>query len=138
MTTTDAALSAPLLDALFSRAHAFLETDADRAKLPLYKFGAKAENPRLFGLALEEAEYSVRLGNIPSGVYLIRVSTKQGEILTQKFIKGGWMYIFQSNTNVCNFMQHDGKDLVKGTKCLTMFVPHSSEFKVILLLHNVW
>ncbi|MEM9576591.1 MAG: FliM/FliN family flagellar motor switch protein [Pseudomonadota bacterium] len=59
MTATDAALCAPLLDGIFQRAHGFLETPEDRETLPAYKFGARAENPRLFGLALGEAEYHV-------------------------------------------------------------------------------
>ncbi len=59
MTATDAALCAPLLDGLFQMAHGFLETQEDRDILPSYKFGARAENPRLFGLAMGEAEYHV-------------------------------------------------------------------------------
>lgn len=59
MTATDAALCAPLLDRLFERAHGFLETPEDRDVLPLFRFGARAENKRLFALALEEPEYTV-------------------------------------------------------------------------------
>ena len=59
MTATDAALCAPLLDGLFQRAHEFLETPEDRNVLPAYKFGARAENPRLFGMAMGQAKYHV-------------------------------------------------------------------------------
>jgi flagellar motor switch/type III secretory pathway protein FliN len=58
MTGTDAALCAPLLDAVFARAHSMLETGEDRHQLPVYRFGARSENPRLLKMALEEAEYS--------------------------------------------------------------------------------
>lgn len=59
MTATDAALCAPLIDLLFKRAHGLLESDADRVALPCLKFGARAENKRLFELALEEPAYTV-------------------------------------------------------------------------------
>ena len=53
LTSTDAALCAPLLDAVFARAHSVLETDEDRRVLPRFKFGARCENARLLKLALE-------------------------------------------------------------------------------------
>lgn len=59
LTSTDAALCAPLIDQLFQRAHGLLENDADRDVLALYKFGARVENARLFGLALDATEYNV-------------------------------------------------------------------------------
>lgn len=59
MTATDAALCAPLIDRLFARAHGLLETTEDREVLPCFKFGARAENTRLFGLSLEDPEYTV-------------------------------------------------------------------------------
>ncbi|WP_187428772.1 hypothetical protein ROLI_017830 [Roseobacter fucihabitans] len=57
LTETDAALCAPLLDAVFQRAHGLLERDSDRDILCPYKFGARVETPRLFALALDELEY---------------------------------------------------------------------------------
>ena len=59
LTATDASLCAPLMDMLFQKANGLLETDRDRADLGLYRFGARAENKRLFELALEEPEYHV-------------------------------------------------------------------------------
>lgn len=59
MTATDAALCAPLIDLLFTRAHGLVDNDADRVALPCLKFGARAENKRLFELALDEVEYTV-------------------------------------------------------------------------------
>lgn len=59
MTATDAALCAPLIDLLFKRAHGLVDNDADRVALPCLKFGARAENKRLFELALDEVEYTV-------------------------------------------------------------------------------
>ena len=59
MTATDAALCAPLIDLLFKRAHGLVDNDADRVELPCLKFGARAENKRLFELALDEVEYTV-------------------------------------------------------------------------------
>ncbi|MEM6563799.1 MAG: FliM/FliN family flagellar motor C-terminal domain-containing protein [Pseudomonadota bacterium] len=59
MTATDAALCAPMLDALFAKANALLETAEDRAVVASYKFGARAEDSRLFALALDAAEYHV-------------------------------------------------------------------------------
>ncbi|WP_298970956.1 flagellar motor switch protein FliM [uncultured Roseobacter sp.] len=59
LTSTDAALCAPLLDALFQRSHGLLEEDADRDILCPYKFGARVENARLFGLALDANEYHI-------------------------------------------------------------------------------
>ncbi|MFK7745103.1 MAG: FliM/FliN family flagellar motor C-terminal domain-containing protein [Roseobacter sp.] len=59
MTATDAALCAPVLDAIFTRAHNLLETDKEKEILNRYKFGSRAENKRLFQLALEEPEYNL-------------------------------------------------------------------------------
>lgn len=59
MTATDAALCAPMIDLLFKRAHGLVDNEVDRAVLPCLKFGARAENKRLFELALEEPEYTV-------------------------------------------------------------------------------
>ena len=59
LTATDATLCAPMIDALFARAHALLETDTDRAVLPAYRYGARCENPRLLQMALSDPEYGV-------------------------------------------------------------------------------
>lgn len=59
MTVTDAALCAPLMDALFKRANAVLETEKDKDVLSCFRFGARAENARLFELAMGAAEYHV-------------------------------------------------------------------------------
>jgi flagellar motor switch/type III secretory pathway protein FliN len=59
MTSTDAALCAPLVDLLFARANALLETPQERDVLPLFKFGARADSLRLFAMGLEEPEYNV-------------------------------------------------------------------------------
>ena len=57
MTATDAALCAPVLEALFERAHGMLETPKDKGVLNRYSFGARCENARLFNLALGAHEY---------------------------------------------------------------------------------
>lgn len=59
LTSTDAALCAPLLDRVFARANGMLETDEDRRVLPGFKYGAHCDNARLLTLALEEPEYTV-------------------------------------------------------------------------------
>ncbi|MGB7243003.1 MAG: FliM/FliN family flagellar motor switch protein [Sulfitobacter sp.] len=59
MTTTDAALCAPLLDRVLERATHLLETDADRRVLSGFRFGARTENARLLQMALNDAEYNV-------------------------------------------------------------------------------
>ena len=59
LTATDATLCAPMIDALFARTHALLETDTDRAVLPAYRYGARCENPRLLQMALSDPEYGV-------------------------------------------------------------------------------
>lgn len=59
LTSTDAALCAPLLDEMFQRSHALLETDADRDILCPYKFGARVEDKRLLALALDKSEYNI-------------------------------------------------------------------------------
>lgn len=59
MTQTDAAMCAPLLDALFDKASAAVEDEADRLLLRGFTFGARSEEPRLVAMALEDAEYRV-------------------------------------------------------------------------------
>lgn len=59
MTSTDAALVAPLIDALLTRAAGLPETEADRAMIDGYRFGARAKDSRLLGLALEASRYHV-------------------------------------------------------------------------------
>lgn len=59
MTATDAAMCAPLLDALFDKASTAVEDEADRLLLRGFTFGARSEEPRLVAMALEDAEYRV-------------------------------------------------------------------------------
>lgn len=78
MTETDAALCAPLIEGLLARANTLLEEEEDRDLIARFRFGAKAENARLFDLALDAAEYSIlRLtvdvagGKVQSNIVLI-------------------------------------------------------------------
>lgn len=57
MTRTDAAMTAPLLDALFERAIPMLEQPSDRALFTGFGFGAMAEDARTARMALEEQDY---------------------------------------------------------------------------------
>lgn len=59
LTATDAALCAPMLDAVFQRAHDLLETPDDRHILAPYRFGAKAESKRVFLMSLDQPDYHV-------------------------------------------------------------------------------
>ncbi|EEB83185.1 FliM/FliN family flagellar motor C-terminal domain-containing protein [Roseobacter sp. GAI101] len=59
MTGTDAALAAPLIDALLERAAKLVETDEDRAVLTGYRFGAKSHNVRLLMLSLDAPEFHI-------------------------------------------------------------------------------
>lgn len=59
LTATDAALCAPVIDALFQKACGLLDSEQDRAVLGEYRFGARSEDPRLFQLALGDPEYNV-------------------------------------------------------------------------------
>jgi len=57
MTRTDAAMVAPLLDAVLQRSAALLETDAERQVFDGFKFGARVEDVRTLGLMLEAQDY---------------------------------------------------------------------------------
>lgn len=57
MTSTDASLCAPLIDSLIHSVYAILETDDDRRLLGPYAFGAKCQNARVFGMALNAITY---------------------------------------------------------------------------------
>lgn len=59
MTETDAAISAPFLDALLERAAGLPEDEDDRQWLSGYRFGARAEDRRLLLLALDDANYKL-------------------------------------------------------------------------------
>lgn len=59
MTTTDAAICAPFLDAIFERAEGMPEGEADRRLLKGYRFGARAEDARLLHLSMDAASYQV-------------------------------------------------------------------------------
>lgn len=59
MTETDAAMCAPMLDALFEMAANAVEDEADKTLLRGYTFGVRAEEPRLVAMALEQPEYRV-------------------------------------------------------------------------------
>lgn len=59
LTATDAALCAPVIDAVFKRSSALLESQSDKDLLAVYKFGARCENARLFNLALGGPDYHV-------------------------------------------------------------------------------
>ena len=59
MTSTDAALCAPLLDALIARASGIVEDENDHTLLSGYRYGACADGPRLLAMALEAPEYCV-------------------------------------------------------------------------------
>lgn len=59
MTATDAAMCAPMLDALFEMAAPMPEDQQERDLLDGFRFGARADEPRLLLLALEASEYAV-------------------------------------------------------------------------------
>ena len=59
MTATDAAMVAPMLDALFERVSPVLEIDAEKRMMAGYSFGARAEDTRVLGMALDAQNYHV-------------------------------------------------------------------------------
>ncbi|ASM71800.1 MULTISPECIES: FliM/FliN family flagellar motor switch protein [Roseobacteraceae] len=59
MTDTDAAMCAPMLDALFAKAAQAVEDEGDKLLLRGFTFGARADEPRLVAMALEERDYRV-------------------------------------------------------------------------------
>lgn len=59
MTRTDAAMVAPLLDAVLQRSAELLETDAERCVFEGFRFGANVEDVRTLGLTLEAQDYHV-------------------------------------------------------------------------------
>lgn len=76
LTSTDAAICVPFLDALLTRAAPLPDAEEDRRWLEGYRFGARAEDPRLVLMALEAPEHRV--------VHLtvdIAGGTRQGRIM---------------------------------------------------------
>jgi flagellar motor switch protein FliM len=59
MTQTDAAMCAPLLDALFERVAPMLEVEAERDVVGGFSFGARFEDARALDMALDMPEYFV-------------------------------------------------------------------------------
>ena len=59
MTATDAAVCAPFLDALLSRAADLPEDPGEKALLKGYQFGARVPNARLLLMSLDEARYEI-------------------------------------------------------------------------------
>lgn len=59
MTRTDAAMVAPFLDALLERSAVLPEVETDRFLLGGFKFGARADDDRMLGLALDAAQFRV-------------------------------------------------------------------------------
>jgi flagellar motor switch protein FliM len=59
MTTTDAAICAPFLDAILQRAAALPEAESDQRLIKDYRFGARAEDSRLLQLAMDAPLYHV-------------------------------------------------------------------------------
>lgn len=77
LTSTDASLCAPLIETLISKMHSLLESEADRQLLPLYRFGARCQDARLFDLALNAGLYQtyrltldINAGSFQSGLTL--------------------------------------------------------------------
>lgn len=59
MTQTDAAMCAPLLDALFNRVGLLVEDASQRRMIDGYKFGAQFDDQRALKIALDENDYYV-------------------------------------------------------------------------------
>ena len=59
LTATDAAISAPFVEALMARAAKLPDDEAERGYLEGYSFGARVESPRLLVMALDAPEYLV-------------------------------------------------------------------------------
>lgn len=59
LTRTDAALCAPMLDAVLARSVTLLEVEADRRVFDGFKFGARVEDVRTLGLALDAPDFVV-------------------------------------------------------------------------------
>ncbi|MGB3245360.1 MAG: FliM/FliN family flagellar motor C-terminal domain-containing protein [Sulfitobacter sp.] len=59
MTATDAAVCAPFLDALLSRAATLPDDPNEKALIEGYRFGARVADARLLMMALEEAQYQI-------------------------------------------------------------------------------
>jgi flagellar motor switch protein FliM len=59
MTATDAAICAPVLDALLARAAPLPDAEAEQALLAGFHFGAHVSEPRVLGMALEAPSYEV-------------------------------------------------------------------------------
>ncbi len=76
MTETDAAISAPFLDALLERAAVLPETEAERQLLQGFRFGTRAEDARLLLMTLEQPVYQVVHITVD-----ISAGTRQGTII---------------------------------------------------------
>ena len=75
-TRTDAALCAPMLDAVLARSAALLEVEADRRVFAGFKFGARVEDVRTLGLALDAPDFTVFHLTLD-----LAGGTRQGDIL---------------------------------------------------------
>lgn len=76
LTRTDAALCAPMLDAVLARSAALLDIDADRRVFDGFKFGARVEDVRTLGLALDAPDFAVFHLTLD-----LAGGTRQGDIL---------------------------------------------------------
>ena len=76
LTSTDAAICVPFLDALLTRAAPLPDAEEDRRWLEGYRFGTRAEDPRLVLMALEAPEHRVVHLTID-----IAGGTRQGRIM---------------------------------------------------------
>ncbi|WP_223422867.1 FliM/FliN family flagellar motor C-terminal domain-containing protein [Tateyamaria pelophila] len=76
MTRTDAAICAPLLDAVFERVPKIVDSAEDARLVDGFRFGAKAEHSRALRIALEAPEYTI----LRLTIDLAR-GTRQGEMV---------------------------------------------------------
>ncbi|OAN78350.1 hypothetical protein A8B82_10185 [Sulfitobacter sp. EhC04] len=76
MTDTDAAVTAPFVNALIKRAAALPDAPADKHLLAGHAFGSRVDNPRLLSLALEEQAYRLITLTVD-----IAGGVRQGQIL---------------------------------------------------------
>ena len=76
MTITDAAICAPLIDALLPRASKLPDAAADRLLLEGYHFGAGVSDSRLMLMALEATNYTVIEMTVD-----MAVGTREGKLI---------------------------------------------------------
>ncbi len=76
MTRTDAAICAPLLDSLFEKVADLVETDEDTELVTGFRFGAKAEDARALGIALDADDYTILRMTLD-----MARGTRQGEMM---------------------------------------------------------